>query len=82
MSLSIMLRQRKRVTIEKLPDKAESDQIFRLAMEDAAKEFARAILATNKLHGPLTSTWKERPDLEKQAQMQLVSWAYDVRLIG
>ncbi len=82
MSIAIMLRQRKRISMQKLPDKAESDQIFRLAMEDAAKEFAKAILATGRLHGPLTSTWKECPDLEEQEQKRLVAWAHDVRLIG
>lgn len=68
MKSAIVVRRPSSMTVNKLPDRSDSEARYRLAMERSSKAFLQAILKSGKVYGPVTL----------DQELDAIAWAYDV----
>ena len=68
MKSAIMIRRTGPISVNKLPDRSDSEIRYQAAMERGSKAFLQAILDTGKVYGPMT----------QQQELEAISWAYNV----
>lgn len=68
MKSAIIIRRTGAISVNKLPDRSDSEARYRLSMERSSRAFLQAILKSGKVYGPVT--------LEQE--FDAISWAYNV----
>lgn len=68
MKSAIMIRKTGPISVNKLPDRSDSEIRYHAAMERGSKALLQAIFETGKIHGFMT----------REQEIEAISWAYNV----